>query len=80
MSLENKEESILAEVVYCRGIKANLRKSDCAEKCEHFGGIRQEPRIVRENGVHKTVGMDEYIFCNYPKMEKVQKIYCFEED
>ena len=79
MSLEGKEESILAEVVFCRGVNAQLRKSDCTNKCEHFGGLRQEPRVVKENGKEKTVGMDVYVYCKYPKIEKVHKIVCFEE-
>lgn len=80
MSLEGKEEKILAEVVFCKGVRAQLRKSDCSSKCEHYGGNRQEPRKVKEAGIEKVVGMDEYVICKYPRLEKVQKIYFFGED
>jgi hypothetical protein len=77
MSLEDKQEKIADEFIYCAGIQGNLKRGHC-EKCDHFGGIRKEPIKRREGNEEKVIGLNEYILCRYPKLEKIHKIYDLE--
>ena len=79
MGLEGKQEKKVNEFVYCAGIRGNVVKGTC-ERCEFYGGIRKEPiRQIKGNKEVEVIGLNEYILCKYPKLEKIHTLYEMEE-
>ncbi len=75
MSLEGKVEKRIEQFLYCAGISGNVVKGTC-ERCEFYGGIRKEPvKQIDKDGTEKTIKINEYILCKYPKLEKIHDLY-----
>lgn len=78
MSLEGKEEKKVAEFLYCAGISGNVKRGTC-ERCDNYAGIRKEPIKRIENGEEKIIGLNEYVLCKYPKLEKIHALFSIGE-
>lgn len=78
MSLEGKEEKQIGEFLYCAGIGANVERGTC-ERCDNYAGIRKEPISRIEHGEAKVIGLNEYVLCKYPKLEKIHKLFSIGE-
>jgi len=79
MSLEGKEEKKVHDFLYCAGIRVNVVKGTC-DKCEFYGGLRKEPiKKISKGGIMETIGINEYVLCKYPKLEKIHTLYSMED-
>ena len=72
---EGTKEKDVMGVVYCRGFKKLLDVKDCnRDMCEYHFGTLEEPIKQRDGKGWKIVGMNRYIRCGVPKLERINQV------
>ena len=62
-------ETIINQVVQCRGFNKLITIETCQQSCADFGGIHKEPVKGRnEKGEMVLIKYDFYIKCNRPRL------------
>ncbi len=74
MSLEDKQEKDVMEVVYCRGFKKLLNLKSCNSSCEHYGDILKESIYEGPKGNRKLIGYKRSVVCKFPRIEAILTI------
>ena len=66
---DGAEETIIKQVVQCRGFNKLITIETCQESCGDFGGIHKDPVSGRgEDGKTTIVGYNYYIKCKRPRL------------
>ncbi len=69
------EETIIKQVVQCRGFGKLVIIETCQQSCDSFGGIQKEPVKGRnEEGEMAILSYDYYIKCNRPRLLPFQPV------